>query len=120
VQEAGSFGRGELIDAIIADIREQITITVLTSDFKPETLPAHHFMNFKVIDEHGRQLDMGATWRRCRPNSARRRARASRKWPRPGGRQHACAQHQWRQGAAKTPVQYARPRPAGGEGRRCR
>src|SRR5690606_7645240 len=21
--------------------------------------PAHHFMNFKVIDEHGRQLDMG-------------------------------------------------------------
>ena len=59
VQEAGSFGRGDLIDAIIADIRAQITISVLTSDFKPETLPAHHFMNFKVIDEHGRQLDMG-------------------------------------------------------------
>ncbi len=59
VQEAGSFGRGDLIDAIIADIRAQITISVLTSDFKPETLPAHHFMNFKVIDEHGRQLEMG-------------------------------------------------------------
>ncbi|MDI6586911.1 DUF3418 domain-containing protein, partial [Bacillus subtilis] len=29
------------------------------ADFKLETLPAHHFMNFKVIDEHGRQLDMG-------------------------------------------------------------
>ncbi|MFA9215995.1 MAG: ATP-dependent RNA helicase HrpA [Sphingomonadaceae bacterium] len=59
VQDAGTFGRGDLIDAIIADIRAQITISVLTSDFKPETLPAHHFMNFKVIDEHGRQLEMG-------------------------------------------------------------
>jgi ATP-dependent helicase HrpA len=54
-----AFGRGDLVDAIIADIREQVTITVLTTDFKPEQLPAHHFMNFKVIDEHGRQLDMG-------------------------------------------------------------
>jgi ATP-dependent helicase HrpA len=59
VQQANAFGKGDLIDAIIADIRQQITITPLTSDFKPETLPAHHFMNFKVIDEHGRQLDMG-------------------------------------------------------------
>ena len=59
VHEAGVFGRGDLVDAIIADIRTQITINVLTTDFKPETLPAHHFMNFKVIDEHGRQLDMG-------------------------------------------------------------
>ncbi|KHA76172.1 ATP-dependent helicase [Janthinobacterium lividum] len=59
MHEAGVFGRGDLIDAIIADIRTQITINVLTTDFKPETLPAHHFMNFKVIDEHGRQLDMG-------------------------------------------------------------
>jgi ATP-dependent helicase HrpA len=59
VNEAGTFGRGDLIDAIIADIRKEITISVLTTDFKPETLPAHHFMNFKVIDEHGRQLEMG-------------------------------------------------------------
>uniref|UniRef100_UPI00313DC457 ATP-dependent RNA helicase HrpA n=1 Tax=Pseudoduganella sp. OTU4001 TaxID=3043854 RepID=UPI00313DC457 len=57
--ERTEFGRGDLIDAIIADIRKQITISVLTSDFKPEQLPAHHFMNFKVVDEHGRQLDMG-------------------------------------------------------------
>jgi ATP-dependent helicase HrpA len=57
--ERTEFGRGDLIDAIIADIRKQITISVLSSDFKPEQLPAHHFMNFKVVDEHGRQLDMG-------------------------------------------------------------
>ncbi|WP_373890040.1 ATP-dependent RNA helicase HrpA [Massilia sp. DJPM01] len=59
VHEAGKFGRGDLIDAIIADIRSQTSLMVMTTDFKPETLPAHHFMNFKVIDEHGRQLDMG-------------------------------------------------------------
>ena len=59
IEEKHAFGRGELIDAIIADIRAQITVTPLTTDFKPETLSPHHFMNFKVIDEHGRQLDMG-------------------------------------------------------------
>ncbi|MFM9435347.1 ATP-dependent helicase HrpA [Janthinobacterium sp. CG_23.3] len=59
VHEAGVFGRGDLVDAIIADVRAQTSLSVLTTDFKPETLPAHHFMNFKVVDEHGRQLDMG-------------------------------------------------------------
>ncbi|WP_370660693.1 ATP-dependent RNA helicase HrpA, partial [Massilia eurypsychrophila] len=59
MQDAGMFGRGDLVDAIIADIRSQTSLAVLTTDFKVETLPAHHFMNFKVIDEHGRQLDMG-------------------------------------------------------------
>jgi ATP-dependent helicase HrpA len=56
---AKKFGHGELLDALIADIRQQTTIAVAKSDFKPETLSAHHFMNFKVIDEHGRQLEMG-------------------------------------------------------------
>ena len=59
MQESGKFGRGDLIDAIIADIRTQTSLAVMTTDFKAETLPAHHFMNFKVIDEHGRQLEMG-------------------------------------------------------------
>ncbi|MFN7507276.1 MAG: DUF3418 domain-containing protein, partial [Limnobacter sp.] len=30
----------------------------LLSDFRIESLPPHHFMNFKLVDEHGRQLDM--------------------------------------------------------------
>ena len=59
MQESSQFGRGDLIDALIADIRGQTSLSVLTTDFKVETLPAHHFMNFKVIDEHGRQLEMG-------------------------------------------------------------
>jgi len=59
MEQGHLFGKGDLIDAVIADIREQITIMVKPSDFKQETLPAHHTMNFKVVDEHGRQLDMG-------------------------------------------------------------
>ncbi|MFL9877945.1 ATP-dependent RNA helicase HrpA [Herbaspirillum rhizosphaerae] len=59
MDERHLFGKGDLIDALIADIREQITIMVKTTDFKQETLPAHHAMNFKIIDEHGRQLEMG-------------------------------------------------------------
>ena len=59
VTEKNIFGRGTLIDAVIADVRAHADITPLTTDFKAETLPAHHFMNFKVVDEHGRQLEMG-------------------------------------------------------------
>jgi ATP-dependent helicase HrpA len=53
------FGAGGLVEALIADVREQTQVAMKTADFKLETLPAHLFMNFKVIDEHGRQLAMG-------------------------------------------------------------
>lgn len=53
------FGAGALVETLIVDIREQTQIAVKSADFKLETLPAHLFMNFKVIDEHGRQLAMG-------------------------------------------------------------
>ncbi|TCS35734.1 ATP-dependent helicase HrpA [Paucimonas lemoignei] len=56
---AHGFGKGPLLETLIADVREQTGIAVKQADFKLETLPAHHFMNFKVVDEHGRQLDMG-------------------------------------------------------------
>lgn len=53
------FGAGGLVEALIADVREQTQVAMKGADFKLETLPAHLFMNFKVIDEHGRQLAMG-------------------------------------------------------------
>ncbi|MBR8142054.1 ATP-dependent RNA helicase HrpA [Burkholderia sp. AU19243] len=53
------FGAGGLVEAVIADVRDQTQVAMKTADFKLETLPAHLFMNFKVIDEHGRQLAMG-------------------------------------------------------------
>ena len=59
VQDKLTFGKGSLLDAVIADVREQTGIATKTTDYKLETLSAHQFMNFKVIDEHGRQLEMG-------------------------------------------------------------
>ncbi|MDO8178307.1 MAG: ATP-dependent RNA helicase HrpA [Undibacterium sp.] len=57
--ERKEFGTGNFLDAVIADIREQTGLLCLTTDFKFETLPVHLTMNFKVVDEHGRQLEMG-------------------------------------------------------------
>jgi ATP-dependent helicase HrpA len=48
-----------LIDALIADVRAERSLVAQPADFKLETLPAHLLMNFKVVDEHGRQLGMG-------------------------------------------------------------
>ncbi|CAE6706078.1 hypothetical protein R70006_00978 [Paraburkholderia domus] len=53
------FGAGGLLESLIADVREQTQVAMKQSDFKLETLTPHLFMNFKVIDEHGRQLAMG-------------------------------------------------------------
>ena len=48
-----------LVDALIADMWSQVQVRPAPGDFKLETLPAHLFMNFKVIDEHGRMLAAG-------------------------------------------------------------
>lgn len=46
-------------EALADDIRELTGVQVRPGDFKYETLGAHRSMNFKIIDEHGRQLAMG-------------------------------------------------------------
>ena len=48
-----------LIDALIADMWRQVQVRPAPADFKIETLPAHLFMNFRVVDEHGRMLAAG-------------------------------------------------------------
>jgi ATP-dependent helicase HrpA len=48
-----------LLDALARDIWEQVQVRVQATDFKLETLPPHLFMNFKVVDEHGRMLSGG-------------------------------------------------------------
>jgi ATP-dependent helicase HrpA len=48
-----------LVDRLIQDIRAQTSTVCRPADFKFETLPTHLLMNFKVIDDHGRQLGMG-------------------------------------------------------------
>jgi ATP-dependent helicase HrpA len=59
IHAAKKFAQGSLLDSLIADVREHTGTITRVADFKLETLPAHHFMNFKLVDEHGRQLDMG-------------------------------------------------------------
>ena len=50
---------GTLVEALIADLRAERGITAVTTDFKPEAVPAHLTMNFRVVDAHGRQLAIG-------------------------------------------------------------
>ena len=53
------FGHGSLTDALLALVRLQTSLELVRADFKLEMLLAHHFMNFVVHDEHGRQLGSG-------------------------------------------------------------
>jgi ATP-dependent helicase HrpA len=51
--------RQGLLDALAADMWEQVKVRPVAADFKVETLPTHLFMNFRVVDEHGRMLAAG-------------------------------------------------------------
>jgi ATP-dependent helicase HrpA len=48
-----------LAQAIARYARASRNLVLLPDGFRPETLPAHLSMNFRVVDEHGRQLAMG-------------------------------------------------------------
>jgi ATP-dependent helicase HrpA len=53
------FAQGDLIDVLLKAVRERTQIAVQRNDFKLETLAPHMWMNFRVVDEHGRQLGAG-------------------------------------------------------------
>jgi len=53
------FGAGALTEVLLKKVRDQTSLDVKRADFKLDMLSAHFFMNFKVVDEHGRQLGMG-------------------------------------------------------------
>ena len=53
------FGQGGLVDVLLKAVKERVQIAVQRNDFKLEQLPAHLFMNVRVVDEHGRQLGQG-------------------------------------------------------------
>jgi ATP-dependent helicase HrpA len=50
---------GGLVDALLAAVRERAQLAVQRNDFKLDALSPHLFMNFRIVDEHGRQLAMG-------------------------------------------------------------
>ncbi|MEO7403991.1 MAG: ATP-dependent RNA helicase HrpA, partial [Burkholderiales bacterium] len=47
-----------LTEAIIRYARTERQVVVTMDSFRLEAVPAHLFMNFRVVDEHGRQLGM--------------------------------------------------------------
>jgi ATP-dependent helicase HrpA len=53
------FGSGALIDAVVKLVREATSVDVARADIKADMLTPHFFMNFRVVDEHGRQLGHG-------------------------------------------------------------
>ncbi|HEX5612626.1 MAG TPA: ATP-dependent RNA helicase HrpA [Burkholderiales bacterium] len=52
-------GDTPLAAAIMRHIRDQFQIEVPADAFRPDSAPPHLRMNFRVLDEHGRQLGMG-------------------------------------------------------------
>ncbi|WP_395702572.1 ATP-dependent RNA helicase HrpA, partial [Aquabacterium sp.] len=53
------FGQGALMEVLLKAVRERTQLPVQRNDFKLDMLQPHLFMNFRVVDEHGRQLGMG-------------------------------------------------------------
>ncbi|QWD37091.1 ATP-dependent RNA helicase HrpA [Polynucleobacter paneuropaeus] len=52
------FGVGDFVEHLIRDIQKERGIEIARTDFRPEALPQHLSMNFRLIDEHGRQLEL--------------------------------------------------------------
>ncbi|WP_310345799.1 ATP-dependent RNA helicase HrpA [Pelomonas aquatica] len=57
--ELQPFCQGGLVDTLLRAVKDRTQLAVQRNDFKLEQLPPHLFMNFRVVDEHGRQLGQG-------------------------------------------------------------
>lgn len=57
--ELHEFGQGALLDILLGAVKERTQLAIQRQDFKLDQLAPHLFMNFRVIDEHGRQLGAG-------------------------------------------------------------
>ena len=64
--EEKQFGVGDFLDSLIGDIRKERGLEIKRTDFRPESLPLHSSMNFRLIDEHGRQLEVDRNLARLR------------------------------------------------------
>ena len=53
------FAHGDLLEVLLRHVRERTQLAVQRNDFKREQLSPHLAMNFRIVDEHGRQLGTG-------------------------------------------------------------
>ncbi len=56
--ESQSFGEGDYLEGLMADIKTRTQVQVQKADFRPENLPLHCLMNFRLVDEYGRQIEV--------------------------------------------------------------
>lgn len=56
--EGKTFYQGDLLEALMKDIWSERKVSVKRIDFRPENIPVHCLMNFRLVDEHGRQLEL--------------------------------------------------------------
>ncbi len=63
--EQAKVGEGELLPALAAYIQQRTTLKMSVSDWD-EPVPAHLLMNFRVVDDAGRELAMGRDWKALR------------------------------------------------------
>ena len=59
LSEPTAFGHGSLIEVLLKRVRDETSLDVKRTDFKLDMVSPHLFMNFRVVDEHGRQLGHG-------------------------------------------------------------
>jgi ATP-dependent helicase HrpA len=59
LSEPAAFGASSLVDALLKICRDSTGVDIKRTDFKLDMLSPHLFMNFKVVDEHGRQMGAG-------------------------------------------------------------
>ncbi len=57
--EPALYGSGSLTDAVLKLVRDATSLDIKRNDMKLDMLSPHLFMNFRVVDEHGRQLGTG-------------------------------------------------------------
>ncbi|MES2088517.1 MAG: ATP-dependent RNA helicase HrpA [Pseudomonadota bacterium] len=57
--QSAPFAQGGLLDVLLKAVRDKTQLDIKRADFKLELLQPHLFMNYRVVDEHGRQLGMG-------------------------------------------------------------
>ena len=54
-----TWAQGSLTETLLKRVRDVTSLDVKRADFKLDMVPAHLFMNIRVIDQHGSQLGMG-------------------------------------------------------------
>jgi len=67
-----------LAQALARHIRAELELEVPSDAFRPDSAPPHLHMNFRVLDEHGRQLGMGRNLAQLKRDLAPHTAQALR------------------------------------------